>query len=64
MNIKETGKGWQVVIPNQALGVSRVYTFDTQEDAQTFIEENKLASEQRLAKIATIQEYFKVANLA
>ena len=58
--IKKTEGGrFNAILENPSFNWEQVYTFDTRKDAEIFIEENKLANEQRLAEVATIQEYFK-----
>lgn len=57
----ESGK-YNAVIVNRSFGFETVFTFDTKEDAQYFIEANSEASKERLAEVATISEYFGKVN--
>lgn len=61
--IEETKEGkFNAILTNPSFNLNTIYTFDTREDAEYFLKANKAQSEERLAGIVTISEYFGKEN--
>lgn len=57
---KTESEKYKVAILNQSFGFEKVFTFDTKEDAQQFIELAQGKSRERLSQVPTIKDYFQV----
>lgn len=55
----ETGR-YNAIVENPSFGWKSVYVFARECDAQQFLNTKKLESEERLAGIPTISEYFNI----
>jgi hypothetical protein len=59
--VRNTKNGkFQAVITNSSFGFEKVFTFATEAEALAKIEAEKQESQNKLSKIPTISDYFKV----
>lgn len=60
--VKEINGKWQAIISNPVLNLDRVYTYDTQDDANLRIEMEKQQVNEWLSTIPKLSDYFKPQN--